>query len=253
MSDAWTLTGETWAITAEPRALMIPTGDAGRVLFAVINLGATARLADLKIVPDAESAHPSWFTIDPPAVVLPGRSVEVAVLIQPRVSGLGHGEQYTFRFHGQVDSVVSGDVSVAVSGGPRWQVTVSPQPQPLEVLAGDHALVYTVTNLGAEAATAVLEAPYPQGRTEWAGAEQHYHLDQSQQLIRGSESGAFTLKIEYSPSNSPVDFYDTVEGRVTTAGGGDPVQCPPVRIHYQPFEVAVLEPGRILDPLDGLS
>src|SRR6266851_10187442 len=120
MSDAWT-------IAAAPEALTIPVGETRRMVFTVTNLGDRPRLAELDIVPDPGTAHSSWFTVDPPSIVLPGRSATVDVQITPRVATLEPGDRYTFRFHGQVDSMVSGSVSVTVAGPTRWQVTVAPE------------------------------------------------------------------------------------------------------------------------------
>lgn len=251
---------DTWKITVEPQALTIPTGETGRVAFTITNQGASPRLADLEIVPDPGAAHPSWFTIDAPAVVLPGRSVAVAVQVKPRVAALGHSEQYTFGFRGRVESAVGGDVSVTVAGPARWQVTVSPAQ--LEVTSpGGYLVVYTVTNLVAEAATAVLEAPYRDPNMVWWPPGIQYHLEESQKLIPGFASAAFTLRID-NPSFITVDADETVQGRVTTAGGGDLVLCPPVSIHYgvetitKPSWVKVAETGEwtlLEPPQNGLS
>ncbi|HZD70803.1 MAG TPA: hypothetical protein VFA45_18490 [Actinomycetes bacterium] len=222
-----------WQITAAPQDLTIPTGEAGRVLFTITNLDAAPRLASLEIEPDPGAADPSWFAVDAPAVVMPGRSSSVAVQVDPRVVGLEHGQQYTFVFHGRVGSAVSGAVSVTVAGPARWQVAVSPTA--LEVTSpGNYMAVYTVTNLVAEAATAVLEVPYQDPdmamlAPSWA---LQYRLDESERHIAGLQSAAFTLRI-YNPSDITVEFDDIVQGRVTTAGGGDLVLCPPLTINYR--------------------
>jgi hypothetical protein len=147
---------------------------------------------------------------------------------------MGPGERYTFGFQGRVESVVGGSVSVTVAAPDRWQV-VAPQ---LNVSSpGGYLTTYTVTNLWGDAATAILEVPYPGSSgtvDERVGAttETQYHLVEGQKLIKGFDSASFTLRVDvtFVPSS---EWSETVQGRVTTAGGGDPVFCP-ATIHYFP-------------------
>jgi len=224
MSDAWT-------IAAAPEALTIPVGETRRMAFTVTNLDERARLAELDIVPDPGTAHSSWFTVDPPSIVLSGRSATVGVQVTPRVATLEPGDHYTFGFHGQVDSAVSGSVSVTVTGPTRWQVTVAPQL--LEVQSsGGYLVVFTVTNLLADPATALLEAPYTDpGTLILAATPARYHLDEGQKVVPGFASTAFTLRVDV-PNLLFTEVWDTVQARVTAVGEGDAVFSPPVGIHY---------------------
>jgi hypothetical protein len=245
MSDGWT-------IPANPATVTVPTGESRQVVVTVTNVDSSPRLADLKIVFDPGTAHPSWFTIDAPSIVPSGRSAKVAVQVEPRVAALGFGETYTFAFRGQVGSAVDGDVSVTVSGRARWQVTVSPEQQDVSS-PGGYLVVYTVTNLSADAATAVLEAPYQDPRMLVAVpviGMTEYHLDEGQQLIQGFASAAFTLRVDVTFVNTGSS--ETVEGRVTTAGASDVVLCPPTTVHYV-IESLTLPPikipvGKVTEP-----
>jgi hypothetical protein len=240
MSDGWTISADLLAVT-------ITTGETRQVVFTVTNLDSSPRLADLEIELDPGTAHPSWFTVDAPSVIPAGRSAAVAVQVEPRVAALWPGEHYSFVFRVKVGSAVGDDVSVIVAGRPRWQVTVSPEQQDISS-PGGYLVVYTVTNLLADAATAILEAPYYDPTRLFPGAvlgTPEYHLDEAQRLVEGFASAAFTLKVEVTFVGPGISV--VVEGRVTTAGGNDVVLCPLATIHYVSESIGVprtLYPGR---------